>query len=173
MSLCKLREKDLPLILSWRNAPEVRKSMHSDQKISAQEHKTWFSNLKHSLSSYWYIYKNQEKIPVGVVYFTDYQPEKKRSSWGFYTAPNSPKGTGTNLGLNAINQAFDQLGLETLNAEVLSTNLRSLYLHKKLGFIIQSNNSGTQENNLISVIHLTLSKSNWFVTKEKISSIIK
>lgn len=172
MSLHKLTKDDLSLILSWRNHPEIRKSMHSNHAISEQEHKTWFSNIEHSPHARWYVYKNNS-IPSGVVYFTEYQPNIKMSSWGVYTAPNSPPGTGTKLGLDALDKAFTQLGLEIVNAEVLSTNVRSLYFHKKLGFVIKSSSSIEKNNSLISLTHLVLSKSDWAITKEKISSAIK
>lgn len=134
MTLCKLIEADLQLILTWRNAPEVRKNMYSTKKISEAEHCSWFARMERDPQAQWYLHKNENDNPDGVVYFTQYRPENRSSFWGFYAAPDAPAGTGTRLGLDAIDQAFYQLNLHKLNAEVLSSNESSLRLHEKLGF---------------------------------------
>jgi RimJ/RimL family protein N-acetyltransferase len=56
------------------------------------------------------------------------------ADWGFYLAPNSPKGTGRNLGTTALTYAFTQLELHKLCGQVIAFNKRSIDFHKALGF---------------------------------------
>lgn len=134
MSLRKLTEDDLPLVLTWRNNLEVRRFMYNNHEISETEHRSWFVHMDNDPQSLWFIQQDENDESDGVVYFTQYQPENRSSFWGFYTAPDTPAGTDTKLGLDALDKAFNELNLHKLNAEVLSSNERSLRFHDKLGF---------------------------------------
>ena len=62
---------------------------------------------------------------------------KDTASWGFYLAPNSPKGQGLGylLGVLAISYMFSQPNpVKAISAQVLDYNSASLALHRKLGF---------------------------------------
>ncbi|HEY8357823.1 MAG TPA: UDP-4-amino-4,6-dideoxy-N-acetyl-beta-L-altrosamine N-acetyltransferase [Ramlibacter sp.] len=134
MPLRCLDEADLLLILNWRNAPEVRNNMFSTREITEQEHRDWFARTKADPQSHFYVREDRDGVPNGVVYFTQCRPETQSSFWGFYAAPHSRPGTGTLLGMEALDEAFGPLKLHKVNAEVLAMNERSLGLHRKLGF---------------------------------------
>ncbi|MBT4944960.1 MAG: UDP-4-amino-4,6-dideoxy-N-acetyl-beta-L-altrosamine N-acetyltransferase [Candidatus Marinimicrobia bacterium] len=174
MNLRKLTEDDLSLILVWRNAPEVRKSMYTTQEISEADHRTWFSRTKHDPQTRWYLHQNENDKPDGVVYFTQYRPENQSSFWDFYAAPDAPAGTGTKLGLDALDKAFYELNLHKLNAEVLSTNECSLLFHEKLGF----NREGIFRDyhfdgeGFVDVIRLGILKSEWVKKRSEIKNRI-
>tara|TARA_B110000196_G_C21153376_1_gene671340 strand:+ start:6958 stop:7461 length:504 start_codon:yes stop_codon:yes gene_type:complete len=135
MSLRRLMKDDLPMVLIWRNALEVRKSMYSQHVITESEHLNWFVKMEKDKQSAWYVYENNKGIPLGVVYFSDYNAKNRSSFWGFYTAPESPSGTGRLMASDALYLAFTELNLHKLNAEVLMTNVRSINFHKKLCFV--------------------------------------
>lgn len=134
MALRPLAEADLLLVLSWRNAPEVRKHMYSSHEIGEKEHRDWFQRMQTDTGVRWYIHENAEGVPDGVAYFTQYSQNKRSAFWGFYMSPEAKPGMGTSLGVEALDQAFSALDLHKLNAEVLASNLRSLRFHEKLGF---------------------------------------
>lgn len=134
MALRILSEPDLPLILQWRNSPTVRMSMYSQHEISEVEHRAWFNRMQQNDTSLWYIHLNESAQADGVVYFTDFDKVNRSSFWGFYTNPTAPPGTGTALGIDAMNEAFTVKNLHKLNAEVLSSNIKSASFHRKLGF---------------------------------------
>lgn len=163
MHLRKLTEKDLELILGWRNAPEVRKYMYSTQEISEAEHRAWFSVMDSDPQARWYLHQDENDKPDGVVYFTQYRPDNSSSFWGFYVAPNAPAGTGTKLGLDALNEAFNVLGLHKLNAEVLKTNQRSLRFHEKMGFKCEGRfrDYHFNGNDFVDVIRFGILESEW------------
>jgi methionyl-tRNA formyltransferase len=134
MPLRPLTEQDLSLVRAWRNAPEVRRNMYTAHEISAAEHQAWFSRLKDDATSRWFIHEDAVGKPDGVVYFTHLQPSIVSAFWGFYAAPGALQGTGTRLGLDALDTAFEVLGLHKLNAEAIASNEASLRFQKKLGF---------------------------------------
>ena len=134
MSLRPLTEEDLSMVLKWRNAPEVRRSMYSSHVISEEEHRAWYARIANDQQFRWYMHMDSSRVKDGVVYFTQYSPVQRSAFWGFYAGLNAKQGAGTGIGIDAIDVAFGELKLHKLNAEVLMTNERSARFHLKLGF---------------------------------------
>lgn len=105
MPLRDLLESDLPMILDWRNSEKVRNSMYNNHIISWEEHLDWFERIKADNSLQWLIYYNQNE-DLGVIYFTNLDLKNRSSFWGFYTKPNAPRGSGTLLGIDALDHFF-------------------------------------------------------------------
>ncbi|MEQ6886654.1 UDP-4-amino-4,6-dideoxy-N-acetyl-beta-L-altrosamine N-acetyltransferase [Salicola sp. Rm-C-2C1-2] len=135
MQLTPITEIERDLILEWRNHPETRTSMFSQRVISQKEHEQWFEHLQDDQSSHWFIAKETDQTPMGVVYFTDINEYHETSFWGFYTKPTASAGTGTRMLFSALDYAFGPLGLRKVCAEALETNAASLRLHEKCGFV--------------------------------------
>lgn len=170
MSLRPLTKQDLSFVLDWRNSPQVRKSMYSSHKISESEHLAWFERIENEPSSKWYIHENVFGEPDGVVYFSQYKSANHSAFWGFYASPDSSPGTGTHIGLDALNKAFSELNLHKLNAEVLCTNERSLVFHKKLGFTQEGHfrDFHYDGHNYLDVIRFGMLKSEWSQKRSEI-----
>ncbi len=134
MALRPLVEEDLLLVLPWRNSPAVRMQMYSSHEIAENEHRDWFRKIQLDKESLWFIYENNDGVPNGVAYFTQYSVFKRSAFWGFYMSPEAKPGMGTSLGVDVLDHAFLELNLHKLNAEVLSHNLQSKRFHEKLGF---------------------------------------
>jgi UDP-4-amino-4,6-dideoxy-N-acetyl-beta-L-altrosamine N-acetyltransferase len=130
-----LEESDLKLILPWRNALTVRQAMFTQHEISWDEHQAWFHRMQADESKQWFLFLDYENVPSAVVSFVSIDQVQKLAFWGFYTDPDARPGTGTRMSLDALDKAFFELGLRKLNAEVLASNLCSLEMHKKIGFI--------------------------------------
>lgn len=137
MSLRKIEEKDLELILSWRNHPIIRQSMFQQDTITIEAHRAWFHRESEKSDACWLIYSNESDTPSGVIYCTNIDTKNRHGFWGFYTAPDAPKGTGTAMCKEAINYFFDALELKKINAEVIESNQRSHSFHKKMGFNVE------------------------------------
>lgn len=134
MSLRPLAESDLPLVRCWRNAPEVRRWMFTRHEIGEAEHRAWFERVHADPQVRWLIHENPAGQADGVVGFTRIDRVSNKAFWGFYAAPAAPRGTGTRLGLEALDCAFVEMGLHKLNAEVIAGNEASVKFHLKLGF---------------------------------------
>ena len=158
-----LDKADLELILSWRNAPNVRQAMYSQHKITWEEHQLWFQHLQADSSKRWYLYLNKDNEPNGVVYFTQWNAEQGTAFWGFYANPNAAAGTGLRLSLDALDYAFNELRMHKLSAEVLVSNPKSFEMHKKVGFAEEGHFREQHFNGkeYIDVIRLGILASEW------------
>jgi UDP-4-amino-4,6-dideoxy-N-acetyl-beta-L-altrosamine N-acetyltransferase len=169
-----LEESDLELILPWRNAPAVRQAMFTQHEISCDEHQAWFHLMQADDSKRWFLYLNENNQPSGVVYFTDLDPAQRSLFWGFYASPDSSPGSGLRMSLDALDKAFNELALEKLNADVLANNLRSLNMHKIVGFAEEGHFrkqffNGEQR---IDVIRFAILASEWPVCRQALKARI-
>jgi UDP-4-amino-4,6-dideoxy-N-acetyl-beta-L-altrosamine N-acetyltransferase len=108
--------------------------MFTTHEINEIEHKAWFLKNLGDPTTIWYIHTERDTNPDGVVGFTQYHREQRTAFWGFYLGFDAKKGSGLKLGIEGLNEAFGGLNLYKLNAEVLSSNNKSLSFHRKLGF---------------------------------------
>lgn len=172
---CKLRDitdKDLSLILRWRNSEHVRKFMFNDKLIEPEQHFNWFNS---TLSNRRVCYKMFEfrGIPSGLVYFTDIDENLGTCQWGFYLGEEGlPKGTGLKMGVIALDYAFGQFNLNKIFGEVISFNKVSRQFHKKLGF----SEAGCRleqifrNENYYEVYIFEITKNDWYSIREKLQS---
>ncbi len=128
-----MQDDDLETVLAWRNAPEIRKHMYTRQEIALDDHRRWWAAEKARETSQYLIFE-AAGVPMGLVNFTEINPQENTAIWGFYTRPKAPKGMGTRLGRLALAHAFQTLKLARLTGEVLTSNAASIAFHKKLGF---------------------------------------
>lgn len=131
-SLRPMTEADLEQVLYWRNHPEVRRYMYTTHEIALEEHCKWFSGAMCNPVVDLMIYESQGEAR-GFVNITRTRCPVV-ADWGFYLAPDAPKGTGRSLGKQALAYAFEELGLHKLCGQALGFNRRSIAFHKALGF---------------------------------------
>jgi UDP-4-amino-4,6-dideoxy-N-acetyl-beta-L-altrosamine N-acetyltransferase len=135
---CRLRpidEADLALVLKWRNSEYVRKYMYTDHTITADEHQAWFQMAQQDRGSRHLIFEIDCK-PAGVINVTALESPDSVCHWGFYIGEsNAPQGTGTLMGVLALEYIFDELHVRKCVGEVFAFNEASLRYHKRLGFV--------------------------------------
>ena len=138
---------DVVQVWQWRNHPDVRQYMFGQDEIALADHEKWFTRQL-TLSNVTLLIFEVNHAPMGFVNFTcptidkyqtlnNHAQPKDTASWGFYLAPNSPKGQGLGylLGVLAISYMFSQPNpVKAISAQVLDYNSASLALHRKLGF---------------------------------------
>lgn len=170
MPLRSLTEQDLALVRAWRNAPEVRRYMYSKHEITEVEHQTWFDRLKDDNQSRWFIQEDDVGHPHGVVYFTQLQLALGSAFWGFYAVPGAPAGSGTRLGLDALDKAFSEFRLHKLNAEVIAGNEASLRFQRKLGFKEEGRfrDFHFDGETYVDVVRLGILASEWGAKREEV-----
>lgn len=130
-SLRRMTAEDLGTVLAWRNSAEVRQFMFTKNEIGMDEHARWFGNASHDPNRHLLILL-QATAPCGFINIHEISPGI--AEWGFYAAPESPKGTGTQLGIATLQFVFKDRKLHKLCGQVLGFNKRSLNLHHRLGF---------------------------------------
>jgi UDP-4-amino-4,6-dideoxy-N-acetyl-beta-L-altrosamine N-acetyltransferase len=127
-----MSEQDLSLVLAWRNHPDIRSLMRSQAVISNEEHLAWFARTSGDSSVHLLIFEVDDR-PLGFAKLSLIEGSPV-AEWGFYAAPDAPRGTGVQLGVAVLNFAFNELGLHKVCGQVLAFNERSLRFHRKLGF---------------------------------------
>jgi UDP-2,4-diacetamido-2,4,6-trideoxy-beta-L-altropyranose hydrolase len=160
-SLGRLRpivSDDLRLILSWRNHPDIRRHMRNSAVLDWSEHLQWFE--RKTAAGEPPLLFEIEGIPIGFVQFnaTD---SSDTVEWGFYVAPDSPKGTGRHLGVAAISHIFHSKKIDHIVGHVMPDNLRSQKFHESLGFQRISPPPHHESSSAILLVSFSLSRSEW------------
>lgn len=126
-------DKDLEQVLAWRNHPSIRAHMYTQHEITFDEHRGWWERVKDTRKVALFIYERAGQ-PLGYVAFSEIARGPDTATWGFYTAPDAPKGIGSLMSLAAMDMAFGALALRKLSAEAIGRNTASLRLHESFGF---------------------------------------
>lgn len=127
-----MQANDLGMVLKWRNHPDVRRYMYTQHEIGPEEHRQWFERASQDTTKHLLIFE-VANTPIGFVNVTQHQ-QGLIADWGFYLAPDAPRGSGYQLGQAVLHFVFSELGLHKLCGQVLASNERSLRFHQRLGF---------------------------------------
>ena len=128
----KMTVKDIDQVLQWRNHIDVRRFMFNQEKITPDEHRNWFERMSQDSHRHLLIFEN-DGVPTGSVNFNQLDT-KSIADWGFYLATDTKKGVGRQLGLAALDYAFNKLALSKVCGKALAFNDRSIQFHLNLGF---------------------------------------
>lgn len=123
---------DLELVLAWRNHPDVRNYMYTQHEITLAEHQRWFERSLPDPKKHLLVFEENQQSR-GFVNLNEVG-SGGIADWGFYAAPDAPKGSGRQLGRAALGYAFTQLKLHKVNGQALAYNQRSIRFHQTLGF---------------------------------------
>ncbi|WP_024955473.1 UDP-4-amino-4,6-dideoxy-N-acetyl-beta-L-altrosamine N-acetyltransferase [Sulfurospirillum arcachonense] len=120
-----LNEKEIHLVLSWRNTPHIKKWMHTQEDITLTDHLNFIETLKHNKSKDYFLVK-QDNIYLGVI-------DLNGNFLGIYANPDLKK-VGDILLKQIINFAFSTKKLPVLKAEVYKTNTPAIKLYTRFEF---------------------------------------
>lgn len=127
-----MTQADLEQVLAWRNDPEVRRYMYTQHQISLEEHTRWFEQASRDANRHLLVFES-DGLPLGFINIHQIAAGGV-ADWGFYAAPDAPKGTGRQLGQAVLYYAFVQAGLHKLCGQALAYNERSIKFHLNQGF---------------------------------------
>lgn len=136
----KMSVEHLEMIRNWRNSPDVKKYMYTDQYITEKVHHNWYNRVKDDTTKvYWVI--EVDKILVGLVNLYNIDNQNKRCYWAYYLADPSVRGKGLGrlIELNILSYVFENLGLNKLCCEILGFNDIVVKIHQKYGSKIEGN----------------------------------
>lgn len=123
---------DLERVLTWRNHPEIRRYMYTQHEITLEEHTRWFERTSTDPDRHLLVFE-LAATPLGFVNIHRIA-QGGIADWGFYAAPDAPKGTGSLLGQAVLRFAFIDAGLHKLCGQALAFNEGSIRFHRSLGF---------------------------------------
>lgn len=169
-----MSESDLEMILRWRNSERVRINMFTDHVITRKEHQAWFGRLKERQTALYLVFEFQKR-PIGLIYFTDIDPENGKCILGFYLGEEDiPKGMGTMMGVLGLEYAFEKMRIRKLCGEVFSFNKSSINLFLRLGFTEEGCfvkhvlKNGKYEE----IVSFALFKDEWEKNREKLEVMV-
>ena len=168
-----LEDKDLTMVLAWRNSDRVRSNMFNNHIITMDEHLAWFSRLRQKKNDVCLIFEWQGK-PVGALNFVDHDLEHHTCHWGFYLGSELlPRGMGTVMGYLGLRYAFEKIGVDCLFGEVLTFNRASINFHNRLGFRNSGPVKKRRESELYGeAILFSFLKSDWLAIKSKLKEAL-
>ncbi|UOP08073.1 UDP-2,4-diacetamido-2,4,6-trideoxy-beta-L-altropyranose hydrolase [Alysiella crassa] len=140
---------DMKMIFDWRNHISIRQFMLQQDELIWENHQNWFTKQLSNPNFKMLIY-TVNQMPQGYISFTQIPEKTDCWEWGFYTAPDCPRGHGTQMGHLALAWAFGELGACEIRGRVLPHNGASLRLHEKLGFFRQPENAEMVDFSLFS-----------------------
>lgn len=132
-------DADRDAVLRWRNHPDVRAASLTRHEISAEEHAAWWKAALVDPARKVLIYERRE-VPSGVVTFFDIDPDARSAWWGYYLDGDGLDASGQllmawiEIQREAVRYAFDELGLDLLEGEVLASNEAVRRLNRRQGF---------------------------------------
>lgn len=127
-----MADADVERVLGWRNHLEVRRYMYTQHEITLDEHQLWFERARQDPRKHLLIFEADDQA-LGFVSFRELD-SGATADWGFYAAPDAPKGSGRELGRVALDHAFNDIKLHKVCAQALAYNERSIEFHQSLGF---------------------------------------
>jgi RimJ/RimL family protein N-acetyltransferase len=156
-------QRDVAAIREWRNQSANREISINRHEISLEEHQAWWARTSADPSRRVLIF-GADGRPLGVVNFFDLEPDDapKSGAWGFFLDNETAVADGTAMLLwvrvmsEAIAYAFDELGLDTLNAEVLAHNSAVRVMNRRYGFVEGDPEERESDGRTISVIPISL-----------------
>lgn len=177
-SIRNIKDSELELMLSWRNAPATRKNMYTSHIIEVEEHVAWWERTKADPRHCYFMYE-QDGQPLGIVGLNNIDLVNKNSAWAFYSSPEAPRGTGSRMEYLALEYAFGELALYKLYCEVLAFNESVIKLHQKFGFKVEGvfRDQHMTDEGFVDIYRLGLLASEWIGMREsmytKLSRLIK
>ncbi|MDD2467318.1 MAG: UDP-4-amino-4,6-dideoxy-N-acetyl-beta-L-altrosamine N-acetyltransferase [Desulfobulbus sp.] len=172
---CRLRpinEKDLEILLEWRNSDRIRSNMYNDHLITMEEHRAWFicqasKEIQTSL-----IFELDGK-PLGVINLSKIDSYNNKCHWGFYVGEtDTPKGCGLALGFLGLEYIFDNLQIRKLIGETFAFNQSSIAFHQKFGFSKEGYLSRHFLKNGVyeDIVLFALFRDDWLTSKDSLKT---
>jgi diamine N-acetyltransferase len=133
-----LEKSDLERTLSWRN--QNRQYFFNSDLLSMHQHIAWFNQYLARDDDYVFIIErlSRKKEPVGQISLYKIDWEKRQAEFGrlLIGEPAAKRMGIANIATEILlDYAFTNLGIETIQLEVLPGNSPAILLYEKCGFI--------------------------------------
>jgi RimJ/RimL family protein N-acetyltransferase len=159
------RESDLEAMRLWRNQPANREVSLHQHVITPDEHARWWRTVALDPARRVLVFE-ADGDACGVVTFFDIAEaaDGRTASWGFYLDHERLAESGALLPAwstimrEAVAYAFEELGLDVLNGEVLEENQAVRSSNRRLRFVEGTPQTTYVDGRQLSVIPVSLRK---------------
>ena len=131
-------EDDKLDILGWRNQPQVRKAMLTQEEISLETHLSWWDKAMADPTRRLLILEKQG-VPMAVELYFDFEPGQI-AWWAFYLTDKAPQDMvemfrlWSYVEIAGLIYAFDHLRINDLLCEIRTDNTVVVRWHQHFGF---------------------------------------
>ena len=170
IKLNTLTESDIELVRNWRNSKDVAKYMYTENEISREQQKKWFTSIQNRNDcKYWIIEYNNSKL--GLANLLGIDETLQSCYWAFYLGDSSVRGAGigSKIEYNVLTYVFDELKLNKLRCEVFVENDMVIKMHEKFGFRREAyyREHCIKGDKKLDVVGLAILKHEWAQLKNK------
>ena len=128
-------EKDLPILLKWRNSDHIRPYMNNDHTVTDLEHQVWFREIGRDITAQEMIFDFMG-IPIGQLSISDIDRKNSTAYWGYSRGElDGPRGSGTAMEYLSLEYIFETLRIRKLCGELFPFNRRVIKVHEKFGWL--------------------------------------
>ena len=132
----EIEEKDLDLLMRWRNSPEVSDFLFTDKTYTNKSQKKWFNKNKDNKENIYFVAENLNGNKFGEARINNIDFKNKKCEIGAYIGEKTFKGKG--LG-KEIFKALTSFCLKELNMnktflKAFLFNKIAIHIYESLGF---------------------------------------
>jgi len=165
--LRRASDADVDIIRDLRNQQPNRDVSVNSHEINPDEHAAWWAKAGVDPTKRILAYE-REGMVAGFVTFFDLELDSspKRAGWGFFLDADGLAERGETLPAwievmkEAINYAFDELGLDELYGEVLEHNTVVRQMNRRFRFVEGEPETRFADGREITVLPISLTKEN-------------
>jgi UDP-4-amino-4,6-dideoxy-N-acetyl-beta-L-altrosamine N-acetyltransferase len=129
---------DLPLLVKWRNDPDIYQYFYEQEPLSLAMQRAWFEKLlQRSDERLWLIEARETGEAIGTVGLVHIDWRNRKAEWGrFLIYPDEYRhgGYGSEVESLILRYFFDHMNMNRLQCEVFADNENVVALHTKFGF---------------------------------------
>jgi UDP-4-amino-4,6-dideoxy-N-acetyl-beta-L-altrosamine N-acetyltransferase len=148
LNFTSLNLDEKKMVLEWRNHPNIRRWMFTQEEITLEDHFKYIESLQSKGDRAYFLVKRDSQA-IGVIDFPNIDRKATSTEFGIYADPQI-KGVGKFLMENIIKYAFEHLDVETLISEVFEENISAIKLYRRYNF----RDTGTREINNKKVLQM-------------------
>lgn len=169
ITLRKISEDDLEMIMNWRMSETVTKYMNTNPQLTLKDQKEWFESLeRNDKARNWII--EVEGVPAGLINLADIDWTKGTTSWGYYIGEEKLRSLrlAISLEMSLYDYCFDVLGFTEVHNEAFKLNEGVWKLHTACGCRIVKEVPGevVKEGVAYDIVHLSIERNEWFKIRE-------
>lgn len=128
-------------VVTWRNAPHVKKMLFSQDEVTYETHLSWLNNyVMTGKCAQFIIYDRKTFMAVGTTFLKNIDLSHAEAEFGIFIGLKEflGKGGGAEATRLLLHYAFQSLSFQSIYLSVLEENARAFLMYKKLGFTIEN-----------------------------------
>lgn len=172
ISVRKILDNDLELILKWRTDPDITKYMETDFEGTLATQKEWYRQIQKDNSKKYCVIDIND-IPAGVLCLTDIDYDAKTCEWGYYVGEKSLRSFAAAISIECslYDYVFEKMGFQKIFCECLGFNTGVIKLHEYCGNHIDNieKNAILKKGISYDLVKMSISAEEWRKKKEDFS----